>query len=30
MSVKVVVALTDPEWFEHLREKPELSADVLE
>src|ERR1700730_11210889 len=25
MPVKVVVALTDPEWFEHLRGKPDLS-----
>jgi putative restriction endonuclease len=25
MPVKVVVALTDPEWFEHLRERPDLS-----
>jgi hypothetical protein len=25
MPVKVVVALTDPEWFEHLRRKPDLA-----
>jgi len=25
MPVRVVVALTDPEWFEHLRGKPDLS-----
>jgi len=25
MPVKIVVALTDPDWFEHLREKPDLS-----
>ena len=25
MPVKVVVALTDPEWFQHLRSKPDLS-----
>ena len=25
MPVKIVVALTDPDWFEHLRVKPDLS-----
>jgi putative restriction endonuclease len=25
MPVKIVVVLTDPDWFEHLREKPDLS-----
>jgi len=25
MPVKVVIALTDPEWFEHLRGKPDLA-----
>jgi putative restriction endonuclease len=25
MSVRVVVALTDPQWFEHLHRRPELS-----
>src|SRR6266853_5242244 len=24
MAVKLVVALTDPEWFQHLRGKPDL------
>src|ERR1700730_10318673 len=29
MPVKVVVALTDPEWFEHLRGKPDLSEVIF-
>lgn len=24
MPIRLVVALTDPEWFEHLRRKPDL------